>query len=61
MTRLSKQARRRMVSPKRPKLSGPKTGPKEDNLKNGFKDRINSVQGSSAQQYFIGKVKIVNN
>lgn len=61
MTRLSKQARRRSVSPKRPKLSGPKTGPKKDNLKLGFKAKPNALQGDSAQHYFISKVKIVNN
>ncbi len=29
MTRLSKQFRRRMVSPKRPNIPGTKTGPKK--------------------------------
>ena len=57
MTRLSKQARRRSVSPKRPKLGGPKTGPKKDNLKLGFKERDNALSGDSAQQFFISKIK----
>lgn len=59
MTRLSKQARRRSVSPKRPKRSGPKTGPKKDNLKLGFKEHANALSSEQSTQYFIGKVKTV--
>lgn len=55
MTRLSKQFRRRMVSPKRPNLPGKKTGPKEDNLSKGFKQHPNAVE--SEAQCFIPKIK----
>lgn len=55
MTRTSKQEKRRAISPKRPKLSGPKTGKKKDKLLKGFKEHINAVEGTS--QAFIPKVK----
>lgn len=55
MTRLSKQARRRMVSPKRPKTPGPATGPKKDNLAKGFKEHENAASGQV--QVFIPKIK----
>lgn len=57
MTRLSKQARRRNVSPRRPSIPGPKTGPKKDNLKLGFKERVNGLDGELSSQVFISKVK----
>lgn len=56
MTRLSKQERRRMISPKRPKVSGTKTGPKKDNLKLGYKEKLNAFSGD---QIFIAKIKSV--
>ncbi len=59
MTRLSKQARRRNVSPKRPRPAGPKTGPKKDNLELGYKERANGLQGDLSSQFFVGKIKTV--
>ncbi len=56
MTRLSKQFRRRMVSPKRPPAPGKKTGPKKDNLKIGFKEHVNAA---AEPLFFIPKVKSV--
>jgi hypothetical protein len=55
MTRLSKQFRRRMVSPKRRTVPGVKTGPKQDELKKGYKEHANAVQ--SDIQCFIPKIK----
>lgn len=57
MTRLSKQARRRNVSPRRPSIPGPKTGPKKDNLELGYKERQNGLAGDLGSQVFISKVK----
>ena len=53
MTRLSKQARRRLVSPRRPSQPGKKTGPKRDNLPHGYKAHANALSGSVAQSIFI--------
>jgi hypothetical protein len=58
MTRMSKQAERRSVSPRRPKAPSPKTGPKKDELALGFKPLENSLVGTSFEgKAFIGKVK----
>ena len=54
MTRISKQGKRRNISPKRPKLSSTKTGPKKDLLEKGFKEHANAVELSSS---FIQKIK----
>ncbi|MCH9634711.1 MAG: hypothetical protein S4CHLAM7_14680 [Chlamydiae bacterium] len=54
MTRLSKQFRRRMVSPKRPSPPAKKTGAKKDLLEKGFKEHLNV---SGAPQVFIPKIK----
>lgn len=56
MTRISKQASKRMVSPRRPKLPGPKTGPKKDKLAKGFKEHTNV---SAAKNVFIPKIKSI--
>lgn len=57
MTRISKQAERRHVSPrKRHYPSSIKTGPKRDNLNVGYKEHANAVQGDLASSIFIGKV-----
>ncbi len=56
MTRLSKQFRRRMVSPKRPAAPGKKTGPKKDNLTKGFKEHTNAANETL---FFIPKIKSV--
>lgn len=55
MTRMSKKGERRAVSPRRPRLPGPKTGPKKDKLTHGYKQHANAVDGSSA--VYIAKVK----
>jgi hypothetical protein len=57
MTRLSKQARRRAVSPRRPQLPGKKTGPKRDNLPLGFKEHANAVAGEIAKAVFIPVIR----
>lgn len=57
MTRLSKQARRRAVSPRRPTLPGQKTGPKRDNLPQGFKVHANAVTGELAQAVYIPVIR----
>ncbi|MCH9632978.1 MAG: hypothetical protein S4CHLAM6_13270 [Chlamydiae bacterium] len=60
MTRLSKQARRRNISPKRPRPAGPKTGPKKDSLELGYKERTNALTAADqSSQFFIGKIKTV--
>lgn len=55
MTRISKQGRRRNISPRRPRIAGEKTGPKKDNLEQGFKEHANAAP--EAPQVFIAKVK----
>lgn len=60
MTRLSKQERRRNISPKRPSPAGPKTGPKKDNLELGYKEHTNALSAEDqSSQFFIGKIKTV--
>lgn len=55
MTRMSKQQERRHTCPKKRKASfAKKTGPKKDQLKEGFRFHENSVQ---SQNVFIGKVR----
>lgn len=44
-----------MVSPKRRNVPGVKTGPKQDELKKGYKEHINALQ--SEIQCFIPKIK----
>lgn len=57
MTRLSKQARKRSQSPKRPKLRGKPTGPKKDKLEMGYKEKTNSISGAFAATCYIPKIK----
>lgn len=45
MTRMSKQAKRRAVSPRKPKLPGVKTGAKKCALPKGFKEHENAASG----------------
>lgn len=54
MTRMSKQARVRAISYKRPRLGGPKTGPKKDQLEQGFRVHENALNESMNR--FITKV-----
>ncbi len=53
MVRLSKQARRRSVNYKRPKISGEKTAQQQQNT---FKAHANAISGTSAQGAFIPKI-----
>lgn len=55
MTRMSKKAIRRATCPrKRTPLFADKTGPKKDNLANGFREHENAI---SSNKSFIPKVK----
>lgn len=55
MTRMSKQSKRRAVSPRAPKQPGKKTGAKKDNLAQGFKAKFNAFEGELASYGFIPK------
>lgn len=55
MTRMSKQSKRRAVSPRAPKRSGAKTGAKKDNLAQGFKPKANAFEGELASYGFVPK------
>ncbi len=57
MTRMSKQSKRRAVSPRRPLPPSEKTGQKKDNLPKGFKEHGNAVEGDLANNVFIPKIK----
>lgn len=57
MVRLSKKERIRNVSPRRPRLPSTKTGPKKDNLPEGFKVHANALDGELAKSAFIPKIK----
>jgi len=54
MTRTSKKAERRAISPRKPKMRGKKTGSKKDNLSKGYKEKLNAV--SSCENVFIPKI-----
>lgn len=54
MTRMGKQEERRHKNPKkRKKTIFEKTGPKKDNLKNGYKEHLNAV---NIENCFIPKI-----
>ena len=57
MVRISKQGKRRSVSPRKRRAPSEKTGPKEDNLPEGFKQHENALEGDASNQYFIPKIK----
>lgn len=57
MTRLSKQQRRRKLSPRRPKLGTVKTGPKKDALEHGYKVHENALTTENNISAFIPKIK----
>ena len=57
MVRISKQEERRNRCPKKHKAPAKKTGPKKDNLEAGFKPHANSLDGLSAEAFFIPKIK----
>lgn len=56
MTRMSKQGERRNRCPKKRKAPAVKTGPKEDALPKGFKERSNAVEGDLAKSVFVGTI-----
>ena len=56
MVRPSKQSERRNISPKRPAKKGGKTGPKQDNLKNGYKEISNAAPKELSNQIYIRKI-----
>jgi hypothetical protein len=55
MTRISKQAEKRMKSPHKRRYASKKTGSKKDNLSLGFKEHAN-VAPKSLEQVFIPKI-----
>lgn len=57
MTRMSKQGKRRAISPRRPRPPSPKTGTKKDALPLGFKSHENAMSGETAQTRFFPKVR----
>jgi hypothetical protein len=57
MVRISKQCERRSRSPHRPRIGSEKSGPRKDNLPQGFKAHENAVEGSHAALAFIPKIK----
>lgn len=57
MVRISKQAEKRQVSPKRCRFPSPKTGPLKDNLPLGYKERVNGLKEGSNASIFISKIQ----
>jgi hypothetical protein len=57
MVRISKQEERRQRCPKKHKAPAKKTGPKKDNLTVGYKPHANSLEGITAESFFIPKIK----
>lgn len=56
MTRMSKQGKLRNISKRRPRLAGPKTGPKRDQLEYGHKVHENALTAESVLNRFIPKI-----
>jgi hypothetical protein len=56
MTRMSKQGKRRAMSPRRPNPHTVKTGSLKDNLPKGFKEHKNAVEGENSKRVFIPSV-----
>jgi hypothetical protein len=57
MVRISKQSERRAVSRRRPSKPQEKTGPKKPNLKLGYKEHGNALEGDQAKSAYIAKIK----
>jgi hypothetical protein len=57
MVRQSKQGERRSKSPHKPRPPAMKTGPRKENLKEGFKPHSNALEGEIAAKAFIPKIK----
>ena len=56
MTRLSKQAERRAVSPRKHKRPSVKTGPLKDKLPKGYKEQFNALDKKVVENKFIPKI-----
>ena len=54
MVRMSKQGKRRNVSPRRPRPPAAKTGPLEEKV--AFKPQANALEGNLSQTAFIPKI-----
>lgn len=57
MVRISKQEERRQRSPKKRKAPAIKTGAKQDRLSLGYKPHENALTSTSAESFFIPKIK----
>lgn len=57
MVRISKQQERRSRSHHKHRAPSPKTGPKRDNLPNGYKEHPNALADEIAATAFIPKIK----
>lgn len=57
MVRISKQAEKRSQFPRKTRKPMPKTGPRKDNLSQGFKEHPNALQGEVGATAFIPKIK----
>ncbi len=57
MVRISKQSERRSASPHKPRPPIEKTGPRKENLKEGYKAHPNALEGETAAKAFIPKIK----
>lgn len=55
MTRMSKQGKRRAVSPRKHKNPSVKSGSKKDQLPLGYKEHENALKG--VENVFIAKIK----
>ena len=56
MTRMSKQEKRRAMSPRKRRAPSPKTGPLKDNLPKGYKEHENALEAITAGA-FIPKIR----
>ena len=57
MVRISKQSQRRNRFPRKHRAPSAKSGPRQDNLPDGFKTHANALEGDLAKMAFIPKVK----
>jgi len=57
MTRMSKQGKRRAISPRRNRPPSEKTGAKKDLLEQGFKEHFNALSGNESVHTFIPRIK----
>jgi hypothetical protein len=57
MTRQSKKGERRAQSPRKHRRPQPKTGPKKDNLLDGYREHANAVPPDLAKTTFIPNIQ----